>query len=110
MPKVYVVQQQFHPGTELPKFNLEPATKLGELVFCLDPSELPTDGNHLVGRLRNALQDIGPDDYILPLGATLLMCLATAVASEFTANLNMLYWSNKRNGYSIVRYNLEEWT
>lgn len=111
MAKVYVVQQHLamnRDGILAPKFNLEPAKEFGELVFCLHQDTLPQEGQSVLDQLRKSMEDIQEGDFILPIGSTILMCLASVVASEFTGKLNFLYWSNRHDNYRAIRYNLEE--
>lgn len=112
MPKVYVVQQHLHKdelGIVVPKYDLTPATEYGELVFCFGAGDMDYHNNPqgAVKRLRSVLKDITPDDFILPIGSTTLMCLTAAVAAEYTATLNFLYWSRKDGNYKWNTYDLE---
>lgn len=110
MSKVYVVQQTFtrdFDGRETPKFNLSPAYEWGEIVFCLGDKVVPTDGPVILDTLRESLKDITEDDFILPMGSSILIALTAVVASEYVANLNFLFWSGRDRCYKKSAFNLD---
>lgn len=110
MPKVFVVQQQLHKdrdGVLVPKFDLRPAAKFGELVFLLKTDDLPTQGEQVLRRLRDGLAGITEEDYILPIGSTILMVMTGVVAAEYVGKLNFLYWNGKRQEYRATSFQLD---
>lgn len=110
MPKVYVVQQQLHKndlGILVPKFDLSPAARYGEIVFVLKTDDSATSAN-VLQKLHDGLQWITEDDYILPIGNTIMMCMASVVAAEYTGKLNFLYWNRNAREYWVETFRLDQ--
>lgn len=108
--RVFVVQQHLRrndSGVLVPKHDLTPAAKFGELVYVMRAEDNPTDGSDILGRMRRVLKDITPDDYILPIGSTVLMVLVGVIAAEYQAKLNFLYWNGKDRDYRVTAIDLD---
>ena len=110
-PKVYVLQQHLYknPATRIiePKFDLTPATRFGEIDFILKPDDQP--GSHdekLMRKLHDKLSHYRSVDYLLPIGSTVLIAMMGAVASEYSATLNFLYWSGKDRNYRVTTFDV----
>lgn len=110
-PRVFVVQQQLHRnpnGVLVPKFDLTPASKFGELVYVLKTDDLPTEGQAVLNRIRSGLCTIREQDYILPIGSTILMVLVGIVAAEYVGKVNFLYWHGKDRQYRPTSFSLDD--
>lgn len=106
MPKVYVVQDQLKMDSAtrklVSKFDLRPAEKYGEVEFLLSSSIAPFNPNPVLEELRERLQYITSDDYLLLVGNPTLMALTAIVAAEYTNQINFLQWSHLDNSYTVI--------
>lgn len=108
---VYIVQEhlKLDPNKRVlvPKFDLSPAEKFGEFRFCLSPNVSPFNTRVVLEELRENLQHITPDDYLLPVGNPVLIGLTTLVVGEFVNTINFLQWSGAKGGYVPIRADLD---
>ena len=105
-PVVYVLQKHLirsHTGIRVPKFDLTPAAKFGDLNFILGPDARGGDPD-AVALIRRGLADLTEDDYLLPIGSTILISILGALANERCARLNFLYWSSSREDYVVTTH------
>lgn len=103
---VYAIQQQMrldNTTNELvPKFDLGPANKYGEVHYVVSPSLNPFDTDKALMELRLGLQEIKEGDHLLLIGNPILIGLTTLVASEFVDRIFFLQWSGKQRAYVEV--------
>ena len=107
MSKVYVVQiqQQWDDGrtTLLPKFDLRPAEKFGELVYLLGPDDVPFESEAAVTKLKERLDDITDDDFILLIGNPCFIGWACAIAAgRLGGKIKLLQWAKRDRDYRVV--------
>jgi hypothetical protein len=108
MTRVFVLvdqkQRDRRTNELVSKFDFSSASRYGELVFVVDPS-LRSRDPEVSEQLRDGLEDITDDDYILPIGSPVIILLAGVHAALAEANitrLNILEWEwdrEKRSGY-----------
>lgn len=96
-PRVFAVQETTrwdHINQRMvPKHDLRPAEKFGELVMLLSPTAKPRDPSVII-ELHRKLSDMEPQDYLLLVGNPVLIGLATAVAADVRhGRLQLLQWS-----------------
>ena len=108
MSKVYVVQHQHKWDPEcrtfVPKFDMEPAQKFGELTELLSPTAAPFRSEPLIKELHQKLKGIKPDDYLLLIGNPVLIGVSVAIAAMHSqGELNVLQWSGKDGRYLVVK-------
>lgn len=94
MNKVFVVQVD----PEMPK-NLSSAKEFGELVFCLERPIKLSDIDLAESHLLNKMDSIGPNDWILPIGAPALIAIAGAIMMAKTNTVRVLAWDRKNQSY-----------
>jgi hypothetical protein len=90
MARVYIVQdqQRRQSGELVSLFDFSAAERFGELIFVLGPSARPFPPNEgIVAQLHEALQDFGPDDYLLLVGNPCLIGWATAIAAYYSGGI-----------------------
>lgn len=111
MSRVYVTQEPTRydraASRFVPKHDLSPAAKFGELTFLLGPGNLrqrELEGS--VQLVRRALAGCTPDDYFLPLGDPVAMALVAAVASETMATMRVLKWDKHAGEYACFEIRL----
>ena len=111
MSKVYVIQNQMHYDSSVerhvPRFDMTPAKEHGELKFLLSPTAAPFITPTIIRELRENLEGITPDDYLLLVGNPVLIGLSVAVASEFTKQIKFLQWNGKAGKYIVIEADLE---
>ena len=104
---VYVVQNQHRldrrTGTLIPKFDISPAKKYGELSFLLGPTASPFNAEPIVAELHEKLQHYSDDDYIMLIGNPCLIGWSVAIAADYNeGRVNLLQWNLKINDYIPV--------
>jgi len=109
---VYVVQNQHSLDKELnelvPRFDLTPAEKFGELEFVLGPTANPFAPENIVPEMREKLASFTESDYLLLIGNPVLIGWAVAIASEMAeGRVSCLQWSGKRREYIAICADLE---
>ena len=109
MPTVYVVQAQHRfdrtSGSLVPKFDLSPAQRFGELRYLLSPTASPFSSAGVIREMSSALDGYNPsEDSLLLIGNPCLIGFAVALASERseTGRVRMLQWSGKEHAYVVV--------
>ena len=97
---VYVVQ-------EVPKFNVLPARKYGELELMLPPGQITLSAGPTVNRLKHKLRNFTDMDYLLLIGDPLAIGLAVAVASNANrGKARLLKWDRQEKQYYPLNVNL----
>ena len=97
---VYVVQ-------EVPKFNVLPARKYGELELMLPPGQITLSAGPTVNRLNHKLREFTDMDYLLLIGDPLAIGLAVAIASNANrGNVRLLKWDRQEKQYYPLNVNL----
>jgi len=97
---VYVVQ-------EVPKFNVLPARKYGELELMLPPGQITLSAGPTVNRLKHKLRDFTDMDYLLLIGDPLAIGLAVAIASNANrGKARLLKWDRQEKQYYPLNVNL----
>ena len=97
---VYVVQ-------EVPKFNVLPARKYGELELMLPPGQITLSAGPTVNRLKHKLREFTDMDYLLLIGDPLAIGLAVAIASNANrGKARLLKWDRQEKQYYPLNVNL----
>ena len=97
---VYVVQ-------EVPKFNVLPARKYGELELMLPPGQITLSAGPTVNRLKHKLRNFTDMDYLLLIGDPLAIGLAVAIASNANrGKARLLKWDRQEKQYYPLNVNL----
>lgn len=110
--RVFVVQRSYMKdgaGILVERFNLDPATKFGQLVDLLSPSAKPFYiPDQLVGELMVKLRNYNPDlDYVLCVGNPILIGWAIAIASHRGGGrVSCLQWHGIDREYMPVHANI----
>lgn len=111
MAVVYVIQKQMrwdHRKQALvSRFNLEPAKQYGEFVFLLGATADPFSSEPVLEVLRERLEPITAEDYLLLVGNPCLIGWATAIAADRTdGQVNLLQWHANERRYIAVQANV----
>ena len=107
---VYVIQEI--PGTQSgnPKINIMGASKYGEFKFLLPEFyQIIFSPGPLIFKLRKALKDYRPEDYLLLTGDPAIIGLACSIVSDMTnGKYNLLKWDKQERQYYPIEINLYE--
>jgi len=107
---VYVIQEI--PGTQSgkPKINIMGASKYGEFKFLLPEfSQIIFSPGPLIFKLRKALKDYRPEDYLLLTGDPAIIGVACSIVSDMTnGKYNLLKWDKQERQYYPIEINLYE--
>jgi len=107
---VYVIQEI--PGTQsgTPKINIMGASKYGEFKFLLPEfSQIIFSPGPLIFKLRKALKDYRPEDYLLLTGDPAIIGVACSIVSDITnGKYQLLKWDKQERKYYPIKINLHE--
>jgi len=107
---VYVIQEI--PGTQAgkPKINIMGASEYGEFKFLLPEfSQIIFSPGPLIFKLRKALKDYRPEDYLLLTGDPAIIGVACSIVSDMTnGKYNLLKWDKQERQYYPIEINLYE--
>ena len=107
-PRVFVIQNHASynksTGLMVPRYDLSPAEKFGELVFLLSPITVPNNPAKVVAELRRKLHDFSDEDHLLLIGSPVFIGWATAVAADINdGKVALLQYSGNRKQYFSVK-------
>lgn len=102
-PRVFVVNVPLRrdPVTKawMHVIDVAPAAEYGTLVELLPPGR-PEDYEAALTTLRIKLHGFRPTDYLLPVGDTVMIAWAAALAAQASGGyLNVLAWDNRTKEY-----------
>lgn len=105
---VYVIQNHASydrsTGLMVPRYDLSPAEKFGELVFLLSPITVPSNPAKVIADLRKKLCDFSDDDYLLMIGNPCFIAWSGAVAADINdGRVALLQYNGSRKVYYVVR-------
>ena len=109
-PSVYVVQEIAGTREGSPKFNIMGAAQYGNLKFLLDErSQIIFSPGPLIFKLRSALRNFRPTDYLLLTGDPAIIGVTCSIVSEYTnGKYNLLKWDKQEKRYYPIEINLYE--
>lgn len=106
---VYVVQQHTKRDAEgkiVPKYDLTPAKKFGELKYLLSSREKPNP-TRVIPLLKTGLLGFTEDDFLLLIGNPLFIAWAGALAMiETGGKVRALLWDRRAQDYVCVEAEL----
>ena len=110
LPSVYVVQEIAGTREGRPKFNIMGAAQYGNLKFLLDErSQIIFSPGPLIFKLRSALRNFKPTDYLLLTGDPAIIGVTCSIVSEYTnGKYNLLKWDKQERRYYPIEINLYE--
>lgn len=103
--RVFVVQQPAtydrDARTFIPKYDLQPASRHGKLVFLLKPGNVFRDRlDEARKTLSEKLANFSKSDYLLAVGDPVAIAAAVLIAGERTGGVvNLLKWDRMRRSY-----------
>ena len=108
--KVYVIQMISGTAEGRPKINIMGASEYGEFVFLLpELSQIIFSPGPLIFKLRKALKDFTPEDYLLLTGDPAIIGVACSIVSDMTnGKYNLLKWDKQEKQYYPITINLYE--
>ncbi len=112
--RVFVVQRQLRWDEQsqglVSKFDLEPATEHGELVFLLGSNASPFSPKKIIPELHTKLAEFSDHDHLLLIGNPCLIGWAVAIAADYNeGRVSLLQWSGKDHRYVTVRASVFDW-
>ena len=110
-PSVYVVQvpHRHDPqkGRLVPVVDLSDAKRFGELKFLTGPNAKPFDSS-VIQEIERNLRHFKPTDFLLLIGAPILMGIATAYAADVAGTVKFLSWNGRESAYTPVEIEVFE--
>ena len=107
---VHVIQEI--PGTKegKPKINIMGAKEYGDFRFLLpELSQIIFSPGPLIFKLRKALKDFKPEDYLLLTGDPAIIGVACSIVSDLTnGKYKLLKWDRQERKYYPIEINLHE--
>jgi hypothetical protein len=106
-PRVFVVNEPLKHNKDSDRsermINLEPAQEYGTLVHLLPAGRLSEATHPMVLALREQLSDFSDNDYLLPVGDPVAICLAAAFAAAANeGRVKYLRWRRGPRCYAVV--------
>lgn len=111
MAKVYIVQEPLKRDRvtkELrPMMDFTPALVYGELEVLIQSSRPILTPAPLIHELKRKLKDFSDDDFLLAVGDTGLIAIASMVASKINhGRVNLLKWDRETRSYLKLAYEI----
>jgi hypothetical protein len=106
MSIVYVVTEPTHVinGVPVSSVNLTPAAEFGSIEILLPNNQALFNNVQTVRTLREKLKNFTDDDFILPVGDPVLMCLVAQVASGINGGrVTYLKWDKRIRRYFSIK-------
>jgi len=106
---VYVVQELRYKnelGDLVPKYNLEPATKFGELKFIAQHNANQFAAQEALELMRDKMYEFQEGDSLLLIGSPIFIGLATMIAAEYVNEFYFLQWSPRHKNYTQIKLNV----
>lgn len=102
--RVLVVQKTMRwdagKGELVPKFDVSPAQKYGQVEYLLSPTASPFRPDALVGELHEKLKNFSDDDCLLLIGNPVLIGMAVSIAADYNdGHVRVLQWSGRASEY-----------
>lgn len=111
MNKVYIVCEPTRriAGEQVGTFDLTPAAEWGDPVVLLQSNQTLINTAPTIQTLCQKLRTFNDDDYIVPIGDPVLMCMAAIVAAMFNeGRLKMLKWDRVIKRYVPIQLDIKE--
>ena len=107
---VYVIQEISGTRAGNPKINILGAAKYGVFKFLLPEfSQIIFSPGPLIFKLRKALKNYKPSDYLLLTGDPAIIGVACSIVSDITSGkYNLLKWDKQERKYYPITINLYE--
>lgn len=99
MNKVYITNDSGHDYSD--------AVRFGKLVYCTQGTLDKQDTAGMYRELSIAMDDSGPDDYIVLSGLTSLCSIACSMYSMRHGHINLLVFV--RRAYTVRHINFDNW-
>ena len=108
--KVYVIQEIAGTKAGKPKINIVGATDYGTVKSLLpELSQIIFSPGPLIFKLRKALKDFKPEDYLLLTGDPAIIGVACSIVSDLTnGKYKLLKWDRQERKYYPIEINLYE--
>lgn len=111
MNKVYIVCEPTRriAGEQVGTVDLTPAGEWGEPIILLQSNQSLINTVPTIKTLCEKLRDFNDDDYLIPIGDPVLMCMAATVAAMYNGGrLKMLKWDRVIKRYVPVQVDIKE--
>ena len=107
---VYVIQEVAGTQSGNPKINIMGASHYGQFKFLLPEfSQIIFSPGPLIFKLRKALKDYRPEDYLLLTGDPAIIGVACSIVSDMrNGKYNLLKWDKQERQYYPIEINLYE--
>lgn len=88
---------------ERSEFDLTPALEYGELVVLNHGGDVYHDATGMIREMRQKLQDITPEAFIMMIGDPIAIGAAVATAASILGgNVKCLKWSRRNRRYLVI--------
>ena len=110
LPIVHVIQEIHGTKEGKPKINIIGAAEFGSFKFLLpELSQIIFSPGPLIFKLRKALKNFKPEDYLLLTGDPAIIGVACSIVSDMTnGKYKLLKWDRQERKYYPIEINLYE--
>jgi len=109
MRKVFIVCEPLHQENGISKraVDLSPAAMWGEPIVVLPYMQSLLAPETTIDAIAERLKDYTPDDFIVPIGDPVLMCMVVAIAAKISGGkVRLLKWDRRGNVYIPITCDL----
>lgn len=103
MPRIFVPKQvkKRDPETRqiVSAFDFTDAMRFGQLKYILQDSDSDVFLGNNLEKIELAMEDVQPEDYLLPVGDPVTISLCAIVMARKTGAINVLKWDGRARQY-----------
>lgn len=107
-PKVFIPQvvERVTAGRRVPVYDFTPAAAFGTLTPILDPEDDPLFIARMTVKIKEALKDFTPDDYLVCVGDPTVLAACAGAIFLRRKTVKMLKWDRHMGRYIPVEVTL----
>jgi hypothetical protein len=105
MSKVYVVQEpvRVEAGERVTIFDLSPTLEFGQPEILITHNQSAINTVPMVRQLNDKLKDFSDNDYLVPTGDPIMICLAAMAAARANGGrVKLLRWEKRQRKYYCI--------
>jgi len=111
--RVFIVCEptRIENGQQIKSVDLSPAAKWGEIIIVLQTSQAMVAPSAMIKTINDVLHDFSDDDYIVPVGDPILMCVVASIAARNNnGRVRYLKWDRRNRDYMVIKTDINSIT
>lgn len=110
LPRVFIPQivtrYNEAAGAQVPVFDFSPAAQFGQLTPVLGPEDNPLFIARLTDKIKKALADFSPDDFLLAVGDPSVIAVCSGIIMRRQNSIKLLKWDKRMTIYTPMEIKL----